>query len=197
VQAAVTHVEAVSDLTDVDLIVHPTDFGRDQFSIAAFTMGPNNIHIGIERSQLSSEDLEPDLLRTTVHELHHALRWRHVGRWTMGEAVILEGLALIADHAVGGPQDGVDRPLADVVEALDFVARHRDEPLENHRNWLYTSEPEQPGAIARAYTVGLLVMRNALSELELDSWQAAKLPAATLLDAGEETVRRQVAVRTA
>ncbi|UWQ20930.1 DUF2268 domain-containing putative Zn-dependent protease [Jannaschia sp. W003] len=186
------HVGAVSDLSDVDLIVHPTDFGRDQFPIAAFTMGPNNIHIGIERSQLSSEELESELLRTTVHELHHALRWRYVSRWTVGEAVILEGLALVADHAVGGPQEGVDRPLSDIAEAMEYVTSHRDEKLENHRNWLYTSEPSQPGGIARVYTVGLLMMRNAILELGGDSWNAAKLPAPRLLDAGEAAVRRRV-----
>ena len=181
---AVEYVEDRDARGDVDLIVHPTDFGRDQFAIAAFTMGPNNIHIGVERSQLSSEDLEQDLYRTTIHELHHALRWRHIARWTVEEAVILEGLALLADHEACGPQEGVDRPLSDVAEALRYVAEHRADKLENQRNWLYTSEPEQPGGVARAYTVGLLTMRAALDRLELDPWTAASRPAEELMDAG-------------
>ena len=184
VKAAVGHVEAASDLTDVDLIVHPTDFGRDQFSIAAFTMGPHNIHVGVERSQLSSDDLEADLFRTTVHELHHAARWRHIKRWTVAEAVILEGLALLADHEIAGPQDSTDRPLADVRTALDYVVDHRAEKLEGHRNWLYTSEPEQPGAVPRIYTVGLLTMRAALKRLGLTPWGAASRDAEELMDAG-------------
>ncbi|WP_308916950.1 DUF2268 domain-containing putative Zn-dependent protease [Jannaschia sp. LMIT008] len=181
---AVAYVEGVSEIRDVDLIVHPTDFGRDQFSIAAFTMGPHNIHIGVERSQLSAEDMDVDLFRTTVHELHHAWRWRHVKRWTVSEAVILEGLALLADHGAVGPQDGVDRPLDDVKKALDYVLAHGSESLTKHRNWLYTSEPEQPGAVARAYTVGMLLMRGALEELKLDPWQAATMEASALIEAG-------------
>lgn len=183
VEDAVRHVEARSALSNVDLIVHPLDHGRDQFAIAAFTMGPHNIHIGIERSQLSSEDLDLDLFRTTVHELHHSLRWRAVTRWTVGEAVILEGLAVLADHAAAGPQDEVDRPLSDVRTALDYVLAHRGDSLEKHRNWLYTSEPEQPGAVPRIYSVGLLMMRAALFEIGGDPWSAASRKADDLLDA--------------
>lgn len=184
VASAVDYVERASPLSNVDLIVHPTDFGRDQFAIAAFTMGPHNIHIGIERSQLSSEDLEADVYRTTIHELHHALRWRAIGRWTVAEAVILEGLALLADHMAAGPQDWLDRPLSNVDKALDYVIEHRHHRLEQHRGWLYTSEPEQPGAVARAYTVGLMLMRRALDALDVDPWAAAALSADTLVDAG-------------
>ena len=182
VQQAVAHVESVSDLSDVDLVVNPTDFGRDQFSIAAFTMGPHNIHIGVERSQLSSDDLETDLFRTTVHELHHAARWREIGKWTVGEALILEGLALVADHAAAGPQDLTDRPLEDVGGALDYMVANRREKLEAHRSWLYTSEPTQPGAIPRVYTVGFLLMDAATRRLGLTAWEAAKLDAETLLE---------------
>ena len=189
VETAVAYVEERSALMDVDLIVHPTDFGRDQFAIAAFTMGPNNIHIGVERSQLSSEELEGDLYRTTIHELHHALRWRQITRWTVGEAVILEGLALLADHEACGPQEGVDRPLSDVTGALRYVAEHSDAKLENHRSWLYTSEAAQPGGVARAYTVGLLVMRAACERLSLDPWAAALRPAEELMIAGLEELR--------
>ena len=184
VAAAVAYVEAVSDLSNVDLIVHPTDFGRDQFAIAAFTMGPHNVHIGVERSQLSSDDLEAEVYRTTIHELHHALRWRSIGRWTVAEAVILEGLALLADRAAAGRQDSVDRPLWNTEQALAYVVRHYDHRLEDHRNWLYTSEAEQPGAVARAYTVGLLLMQGALATLRIDAWAAAARPAGELIDAG-------------
>ena len=197
VAEAVRYVEDVSDLGDVDLVVHPTDFGRDQFAIAAFTMGPHNIHIGVERSQLSSEDLEAELFRTVVHELHHALRWRSIARWTVAEAVILEGLALVADHAAAGRQDWVDRPLADLEGALSYVIAHRDRRLEDHRAWLYTSEPQQPGAVARAYTVGLLLMRGAMRALRTDPWSAARRPAAELIDAGLHAQERRRALRAA
>ncbi|MEM8824294.1 MAG: DUF2268 domain-containing putative Zn-dependent protease [Pseudomonadota bacterium] len=182
---AIDYAVARSDLSNVDLVVHPTDFGADQFPVSAFTMGPHNIHIGIERSQLGSDDLELDIFRAAVHELHHAHRWRFVHRsWTVAEALTLEGLAVLADQQAAGPQDGIDRPLHDPAGALGHVASIRDNPIERHRNWLYQAEATQPGGFARIYTIGNLLLGAALDGLKLDPWQAARLSAADLLDAG-------------
>ena len=90
----------------------------------------------------------------------------------------------MADHVTAGEQDDVDRPLSNAAVALTYVTAHRTHRLEDHRRWLYSPEPEQPGAVARAYTVGLLLMRHALDRLELDPWGAAALPAGALIDAG-------------
>ncbi|MEM7643133.1 MAG: DUF2268 domain-containing putative Zn-dependent protease [Pseudomonadota bacterium] len=183
--AAVDHVSQVSALDNVDMVVQPVDFGTDQYPIAAFTSGPHNIHIGIERSQLRSEDLEDELYRSTIHELHHALRWRHLTKpWTVGEMVTLEGLALLADHAAAGPQDEVDRPLSDPDRALADLAAIRCDPLSRHRAWLYSSEDAQPGGVGRVYALGALLMSAALARLSLDPWTAADRPARDLLDHG-------------
>ncbi|KIT14647.1 DUF2268 domain-containing putative Zn-dependent protease [Jannaschia aquimarina] len=193
VAEAVEYVQSVSDLSDVDVIVHPADHGPDQFLISSFTSNPHHIDLGIERSQLSSEELESELFRVAVHELHHAKRMRAFSRWTVGESVILEGLALLADHVASGPQDEVDRPLANVQEAVDYVLAHRNEPLAGHRNWLYSPEPEQPGAVHRVYTVGHLLMTGALKRLDLNAWEAADLPAEQLLAPGFAEQGRAVA----
>ncbi|MEM9796976.1 MAG: DUF2268 domain-containing putative Zn-dependent protease [Pseudomonadota bacterium] len=197
-EAAIHHVEQRSDLSNVDMAVHPIDFGHDQFPISAFTMGPHNIHIGIERSQLSSEELEPDLYRFTIHELHHALRWRHVAKvWTVAEAVVLEGLAVLADHDAAGPQDLTDRPLSAPEDALATLAVIRGDRLEGQRDWLYSSETAQPGGIGRVYSVGHLVMKSALAALSLDPWQAALHPADALVDAGMHALAARTRRRSA
>ncbi|MEM7489048.1 MAG: DUF2268 domain-containing putative Zn-dependent protease [Pseudomonadota bacterium] len=185
IAAAIEHVRASSTLENVDIAVHPADFGSDQFPISAFTTGPHNIHIGIERSQLRSEDLEEELYRSTVHELHHALRWRYLGaRWTVGETVVLEGLALLADHAAAGPEDFTDRPLADPARAISHLKNIQGEQVSHHRAWLYSPEEAQPGAAARVYTLGTLLMTATLQEVDLDPWAAAEHPADDLLDKG-------------
>lgn len=182
---AVAHVEDRSTLADVDVVVQPLDSGRDQFPIAAFTMGPHNIHIGIERSQLRGDDMEADLFRAAVHEMHHALRWRHRGPiWTVGEVVVLEGLALLADTAAAGPDDETDRPLTDPGAALQKLERIRAEPLSAHRHWLYSSEDSQPGGPERVYSLGRLVLGAALEAIDADPWQAATMRADDLLSCG-------------
>ncbi|MEM7711833.1 MAG: DUF2268 domain-containing putative Zn-dependent protease, partial [Pseudomonadota bacterium] len=163
--AAIEHVRAASTLTDVDMVVHPVDFGSDQYAISAFTSGAHNVHIGIERSELSSDDLEDDLYRAVIHELHHALRWRYLEkRWTVGETIVLEGLALLADHDAAGPQDYTDRPLSDPTRALAHVKTIRSDMVNQHRAWLFSPEEAQPGAAARVYTLGTLLMSAALRE---------------------------------
>ncbi|MBM2577355.1 hypothetical protein JQC91_13685 [Jannaschia sp. Os4] len=189
VDAAVTYVCKRSRLTNVDLVVQPTDFGRDRMAVDAFCMSGHSVHVGIEREALTSDDWEDDLYRAVVHELHHALRWRHVRRWTVGEALVLEGLALLADQAAAGPQDVTQRPMEDYDGALDYIHVHRDAPIHGHQRWLYSPEPEQPGAGHRIYTAGHHLMRAALRDLHITPWTAARRTGSELLDAGLSRLR--------
>lgn len=86
--AAVRHVRARSGLSNVDILIHPLDLGEHEIGVFGQTLGPHNVHIGIEVSQFGDPDLAGDLFRVIVHEPHHALRWRHVrSRWTIAEVV--------------------------------------------------------------------------------------------------------------
>ena len=193
---AKAHVEERSALREVDVVVQPLDFGHDQFPISAFTAGPHNVHIGIERSQIDSDQLEPDLFRTAVHELHHALRWRHSGpSWSVCEVIVLEGLAILADHAAAGPDGQTDRPLDDPGAALARLQEIRQEPVEGHRRWLYSPEDSQPGGPERVYSLGSMVMRAALGSLDLDPWQAGERSAEDLVAEGLSALNAQAPSR--
>ena len=189
IERAVTYVQRRSKMQDVDLVVQPTDFGEGRMPVEAFCMSGHNVHIGVERAALRTEELEEDLYRVVVHELHHALRWRHVRTWTVGEGIVLEGLALLADQAAAGPQDVTQRPMKDVIGAIDYIGTHRDAPIRRHQRWLYSPEPEQPGAGDRVYTAGHRVMRAALQGLHISPWTAARRPGDVLLDAGLARLR--------
>lgn len=184
VDAAVRYVERRSPRLDADLVVQPMSFGRDHFPIEAFAMSPHNVHVGIERTSLSADDMGAEVYRTVIHELHHAVRWSHVPRWTLGEAIILEGLAVVADQVAAGPREDLLRPMRDAARAVDYLLAHRSEPLRGHQKWLYSTEPEQPGDATRIYTAGLHVMRAALTTLRVSPWKAATRSADDLLDAG-------------
>ena len=108
VTAGIDWVLQRSALSDVDVILYPTDFGRD-WSISAHTAGPHLVVIGVDVALLTSDALYQEVRCCLVHELHHCLRWRHVPRWTVAEAVILEGLAKRAD---------IDAFRADVPDAV-------------------------------------------------------------------------------
>jgi hypothetical protein len=188
---AVSHVADFCDLGDVDVVVHPKDQGPDQWPVEAFTLGPHNIHISIERSQLSGEELEAEVFRCAVHELHHAWRWRHMGRrtWCVGEAIVLEGLAVLADHLAAGPHDATDRPLHDPCLAVRQLEAIMAEPVRRHRVWLHSPEPSQPGGVSRIYSVGRLVMRAATVAEGIDPWVAARRPTRDLMEAGLGALR--------
>jgi hypothetical protein len=199
VTAAIDHAAEHSGLADVDVVVHPKDQGPDQWAVEAFTLGPHNVHIGVERSELSSEELETDLFRCAVHELHHAWRWGLMGRrtWSVGEAIVLEGLAMLADHAAAGPQHDVDRPLDEPCRAMREFAAIRHEPVARHRAWLHSPEPSQPGGVSRLYSVGRVVMRAAILEKGTGPWEAAALPTDDLVETGLGTLRRMAGPRQA
>ena len=188
---AILHVRGRSALSDVDIVIQPLDFGEHEIGVAGVTMGPNNVHIGIEIARLDDEEFDVELLRVAVHELHHALRWRHLmSRWTVAEVVAMEGLAVLADQGAAGGQDDMDRPFDDEAAAMRHVASIAGESLVGHRAWIYTTEPGQPGGAARVYRLGVLLMRAALREGGLDPWSAARLPAADLVAAGLARVGR-------
>jgi hypothetical protein len=188
---AVAHVRARSRLRNVDLVVQPLDGTTGSYPIIGKTFDGNNVHIAVDPSFLDEEDGEAELSRTCVHELHHALRWRHVRRWTVAEAVVLEGLALVADHDAAGPA-GVfaDRALRDPNGALDYLARNSEAPAALHDRWLYSSEPEHPGDASRVYKAGKLVVGAALQALDETAWDAVRRPGIELVREGMAALGR-------
>lgn len=116
-KSGVEWVAARVNTLSVDVVVAPTDFGRDQ-SLNAVTQGGQNISLGIDVACLDDAGLFENVRCCLVHELHHAHRWPRIPKWTVGECLILEGLAKIADieayraHVPGAPMPGWD--IADV-----------------------------------------------------------------------------------
>lgn len=184
VQSGIAWVSDRAPVPDIALVVYPTDFGRD-FRFAAHASGPHNAIIGIDCAVLAAPNLSADLRRTTIHELHHCLRWPHVPHWTVGEACILEGLALLADEQARPPDHQQPTyPVADPDKLDRDFATQAPCDMEDARGWLYTCEPGTPdNAPFRIYTAGRRAMVRALARLDMDPWQALALPADILIAA--------------
>jgi hypothetical protein len=185
VEQAVRHVSDQSGLTEVDLVIQPIDGTAGGFPIQASTSDGHSIHIGLDPTFLDDRDVDDELLRTVVHELHHALRWRYVRKWTVAEVVALEGLALAADRAVCRDVVEVDEPPAEEAEKLiAYLAAHGEEAALQHRTWLYSSDPARPGDPGRVYRAGQLLMDAALAALDKTPWQAVRRSGLELVEEG-------------
>lgn len=168
-------------LTDVDVAIFPTDWGADQPEANAFTMGPHGVHVGIELAHLPRYDIQSAFYRLMIHELHHCFRWRHVPRWSVSEALALEGLALLADEAMAGPRANAMPAPVDPQAELAVLRKKGHKKMEKHRDWLYA--PDAKGAPFRIYTLGRYVMERALRQLDLDPFEAATHSADRLVEA--------------
>ncbi len=177
VQRGIDWALAQTVLKDIDVILYATDFGRDQ-TLSAVATNASTALIGVDTAMLALPDRDTRVTRCTVHELNHCHRWPHVPRWTVAEAVILEGLVQMADAELPGVPAHSDADPS----LLPELAERVDDDMEDHRDWLYTSVDTD--TTFRIYTAGLALIERATKRLELAVWDATTRPAIELLDAG-------------
>ncbi|MEM7641248.1 MAG: DUF2268 domain-containing putative Zn-dependent protease [Pseudomonadota bacterium] len=187
IRTAVQEIMAHAPDLDADLSVVPTDILDRRFRCCrgiAYGPGSALIEVNPDHSQYV-EDWPRGGTALALHELHHCLRWPYIGRegWTLGEVAVLEGLAILAEEAVGQPITSARDPrtLPALCDRL-WAERHKVESDETA--WFRASEADgQPTDMPVNYLIGRAMMRKALAELALDPFDAARLPVEDLLAA--------------
>ena len=189
VKLGVAVVERHAPDLDVDLSVVPTgiyDHPRWYRSGKAFGPGYAQIEFTPDHTLFDSE-WPREGAALVIHELHHCLRWPRSGSdWTLGDIVVLEGLAMLAEEADGTPPLDYGTPPS--TEALsNLCARvweERDRAECESTAWFRATKVDEEELDASvSYHVGRHMMKRAVRALEVDAFAAASLPTATLLDA--------------
>lgn len=193
VMLGVAVIERHAPHLDVDLAIVPTDIHdhpRWYRSGKAFGTGYAQIEFNPDHPLFESE-WPREGAALVVHELHHCLRWPHSGsRWTLGDIVVLEGLAMLAEATDGlEPLDYGPPPSAEAL--TDLCARVWDERGRAETEttaWFRETDVDGEDLDAPVnYYVGHHMMTRAVGVLEVDAFAAALLPTATLLDAWNAT----------
>ncbi|WP_070998979.1 DUF2268 domain-containing putative Zn-dependent protease [Methylobacterium sp. C1] len=126
-----------------------------------------------------------DLRRTVAHEAHHCLRMAGPGYgWTLGEALVSEGLAgRFVGHLFGSPPEPWECAVTDAVVAANLpdnatlVSNGHD-----HRAWFYGIGGRYPRWLG--YTLGYRIVSDwlaARSSISGDTW--VNVPAHEVIDA--------------
>lgn len=126
-----------------------------------------------------------DLRRTVAHEAHHCMRMSGPGYgWTLGEALVSEGLAgQFVSHLFGSPPEPWERAVTDEVLAANLpdnatlVGNGHD-----HRAWFYGFGGRYPRWLG--YTLGYRIVGDwleATADLSGDAW--VNVPAHEVIDA--------------
>ncbi|MEM8850339.1 MAG: DUF2268 domain-containing putative Zn-dependent protease [Pseudomonadota bacterium] len=187
IQLAIREIKDRAPDLEVDLSVVPTDILDERFScFRGVAYGPGAALIEVNPDHPKYADVWPEGgTALTVHELHHCLRWPHIGPegWTLGEVAVLEGLAILAEEVVGPPITSAPDPrsLPMLCDRL-WAERHKVESEETA--WFRADEADGTATeLAVNYLIGRAMMRKALAELSLDPFEAAYLPVEDLLAA--------------
>jgi Predicted Zn-dependent protease (DUF2268) len=187
-------VENCCPLGDLDLVIFPTEnYTHPEGYHGGFTFSANCLEISVNpKHSLFATRFETEFPALILHEVHHCLRYRHVGVWTVGELVVLEGLAMSAEIAFG------DRPLpthsAMSEEALLKLCRKAcgtqdDEGFEKSL-WVYgrDSDEETP----YIYLIGSKIVSSALGVMDKNAFEAVGESSRKLLGLGSETLMLDV-----
>ncbi|MEL6800188.1 MAG: DUF2268 domain-containing putative Zn-dependent protease [Pseudomonadota bacterium] len=189
VETAINTFRTYAPTLIADLAIVPTDIYIDpRWYRSGKAYGPGYAQIEFNPDHPRFEtDWDTECGALVLHELHHCLRWKHVGpRWTVGEVVVLEGLAMLAESTSGfRPMDYGDAPPASVLSNLckkAYLARSESESAEPA--WFRSTEILGVDLDAPVnYHLSKKMMREATRALGLNPFQAAGVSCETLLHA--------------
>ncbi|MEL7152119.1 MAG: DUF2268 domain-containing putative Zn-dependent protease [Pseudomonadota bacterium] len=191
---AVEIVEQKCPDLDADLSIIATDIYTDPRwyrSGKAFGPGYAQIELNPDHPRFKP-DWEDEAAPLVIHELHHCLRWAEkAAEWTIGEVIVLEGLAMLAEETSGKHALFYGKPPRSQV--LDRLCKkafvHSGSAEGEDTSWFRAMEIEGEKLEAPVnYHIGKAMMEVSLDAMGLDAFQAAKVPTATLLNAWKASV---------
>lgn len=187
VKAAVHILEQKCPDLDADLALIPTDIlehPKWYRSGKAFGPGYAQVEFNPDHPRFDT-DWEDEGAALVIHELHHCLRWKDAStKWTIGEVIVLEGLAMLAERASEKRAlDYGEPPSSKILEELcEKAFLHRTSPEGEDTSWFRAMHVDSEVLDAPVnYYIGKTMMEVALDALGLDPFQAIKVPSSTLL----------------
>lgn len=188
INAAIATLMRYAPALDADLVIIPTDiYSHPRWYRSGKAYGPGyaQIEFNPDHPRFETEwDTEASAL--VIHELHHCLRWPFVSNWTIGEVIVLEGLAMLAEgwdgHQAMDYGNPLPTPVLDKVCMRALEEREREE-TEDTRWFRDTCVGDIFLDAPVNYQIGKRLMQLATTKLNVDPFQAASLPTETLLRA--------------
>ncbi|MEP3636041.1 MAG: DUF2268 domain-containing putative Zn-dependent protease [Paracoccaceae bacterium] len=189
VRSALSVLQKFAPELDADLVVVPTDIYCDPHwyrSGKAFGPGFAQVEVNTDHPRFARA-WEEEGEAIVLHELHHCLRWAHIsGPWTIGEIVVLEGLAIMAEGFGSSSRTNYGAPPSDAqLDMLCDRAWEEREQCESEATGWFRSIDVKADTFTSPvnYFIGQVMMERALDRLGLDPFEAAMLQTSVLLEA--------------
>lgn len=112
-----------------------------EIGMVGYTYSGSIIHISLDSGFRLKES---DIIKTILHELHHAARWQRVGYGeTLGEQIISEGMACLFEEEMTG-----DTPIYAKVKItkkdIESVKGELSKTEFNKRKWFFGTDNNTP-----------------------------------------------------
>jgi hypothetical protein len=182
VQSASGRLSKEFGVTDVTLVVFPTPNLTDpRWPVSGMCHNANAVECCFNPDHPGfASKIEAELPRAIVHEVHHALRYRFAGPWTVGENLVLEGLALCAEEQFGIPSQPFETLPQDVsAQLLARAQRDHAVPINpdgdsSRFNWIW--EHHSAKHVSNMYYIGKALVAPALATTGLSAFAALDRP---------------------
>ncbi|MEM9910609.1 MAG: DUF2268 domain-containing putative Zn-dependent protease [Pseudomonadota bacterium] len=182
VRDALQRIQELVEVSDLDVMLVPTpNLSHPRFPVSGYCHNDHAVDCSVNPDHPRYEKtFDVEVPRSIVHEVHHALRYRFAGPWTVGENLVLEGLALCAEGALRCPPAEFEALPKDVHHSLVTKAHQQKSfpinPNEDHRKYNWIWEANSPDHVANMYYVGRHIVETALANTSEDAFSAIKKP---------------------
>ena len=182
VSDALKRIQEFIEVSDLDVMLVPTpNLSHPRFPVSGYCHNDHAVDCSVNPDHPMYETtFDVEVPRSMVHEIHHALRYRFAGPWTVGENLVLEGLALCAECSTGCPPVEFEALPKDVLKSLISKAhRQKDFPInpnEDYKKFNWIWEAHSSDHVANMYYVGRNIVTNALAKTKQDAFLAIDKP---------------------
>jgi hypothetical protein len=176
-------IEEIHPIDRMDIVLFPTSnhVDPDNF-IGGMCHNTHAVECSFNPDHPKFEsEYRTNLPALLIHEVHHALRYRYAGPWTVGENLVLEGLAMAAEKQFGYglPNYGEPLPKKALKKYCEMGFRDRHNPINpaadpKTYSWIWQQHGDK--YTANMYHAGYRIISNALDDLALTPFAAIALP---------------------
>ena len=190
VHETLSKLEALHPITELDLVLFPSfNLTHPRWFRTGMCHSANAVEISFNPNHdLFDSRLEVELPPLILHEVHHALRYRHFDQWTIGENLILEGLARCAEGVLGDvPMDyNPQLPQDKLKELCTKAANEMDITDPEKFYWIWESYSNDH--VSNMYHVGYWFAQTALENLNKNAFTVISHSYQSLMSTGREAM---------
>jgi uncharacterized protein YjaZ len=168
--ASIEAIRERTTLENTDILLLVTDnYSQGKFSFTGHTISTHTVLFFVDPEiETLDSDVDQYFSALLAHELHHCLRWPYFKK-TIGEAIVLEGMAMSAETTLGFDKRELgEAPLSSDMDAKFAKAYEQiDEPHDG--SWIYQVPEVEGRTWSWIYHLGQHVVGKAF---ENENWDA-------------------------